>query len=208
MFNFAVFLLFAVALASAFEEHEQQNVFEEHKICVGQADKELFGVGQDTSCTKYWHCYQEVGYLFDCGKGYEFNYMTNQCDSEEEVGCAARKNVPEQDPEAEQENSKPETEQDSEKEQEVEKEQDPEKEQEVETDQDSDITESDIKCPPRNKASERIFFASSKCSEFFICSNGSPIKMACPIKLWWNQEKHICDYPQLSGCSEKSSEAL
>jgi Chitin binding Peritrophin-A domain len=182
MFKFVIFFVFAIAAVSAQDD-------EDPEVCQGLEDGELVGVGQELSCSQYWYCEGEVGYLDDClnlegGEEFEFNYETNQCDYFDVVNCPYAPNVdPEPEPEPETSTLPPVT-------------------QTPDTTQSTTLDPSipEIECPT-NRPGEIVFFPSSNCTEYFICANGYRMKMACMEGFTWNQDEKQCDYPIFSKCS-------
>lgn len=178
MFKFVVFLTFAVSLVTAQDENGE--------VCQGQEDGTLIGVGADISCTQYWECENEIGYLEDCfvqGEDLQFDYTTGQCNYDDYVNCDAGGDNP--DPEyPDPEYPDPDT----------------TRATTVSTSTDSNNNIPDVECPT-NRPGEIVFFPSSNCSEYFICANGFRMKMACMEGFTWNQDERQCDYPIFSRCS-------
>jgi Chitin binding Peritrophin-A domain len=180
-------LKLVICLSLAVYVKAQGDPFE---VCVGLADGELVGVGNDVSCTGYFYCEGEYGYEEDCveqyGAEFEFNYETNLCDYNDVVQCAPLPE-PEPDPDPEPEPTEtvpPIT-------------QTPGTTTSTVT---SVTTVPDIECPT-NRPGEILFFESSNCTEYFICANGNRIKMQCMEGFTWNQDDKQCDYPIFSRCS-------
>lgn len=178
-------VLLLAALARA-----QQDPYE---VCVGHADGEMVGHGQDVSCTAYFYCEGEYGFDEDCvtqlGDGHEFNYETNECDLSENVLCADYV-APEPETDAPPPPQVPVT-------------QPPATQPPVVTPAPPATTDSsipDITCPT-NRPGEIIFFESTNCTEYFICANGVRLQMACMEGFTWNQAERQCDYPIFSRCS-------
>lgn len=174
MLKLVIFLTFAFALSNA--------QLDPYEVCVGLPDDTLIGVGADISCTEYFACFEEIGYIEDCltrGDDLEFNYETNDCDFNDIVNCAA--NYPDPEPETDAPPPPPPA---------------------VTTTTSSTTVDlsSDIECPT-NRPGEILFFPSSNCSEYFICANGVRMRMVCMEGFTWNQEEKTCDFPIFSRCS-------
>ena len=193
MIRLAVLVVLLVGATNA-QDYED----DDYEICIGLPDGEMIGVGPDISCTEYFYCDKEIGLKSDCGDGFEFDYIKNECGYDDEVQCNVGGGDPEPDPEYPE---YPDTD-------------DPEPVPEptrltrapeltdttIGQTTPSDPSVPDVECPT-NRPGEIIFFPSSDCSEYFICANGFRMKMMCMEGFTWNQEEKQCDYPIFSRCS-------
>lgn len=155
-----------------------------YEVCVGYETGTKIGVGYDISCTAYFDCEDNIGYEEDCavqyGDQYQFSEETGECDFSDVVQCVDPDPLPDY-PDL------------------------PIDTPEVTTTQAPVITTPggstpDIECPT-NQPGQILFFPSSNCSEYFICSNGNQLKLACMEGFTWNQQDKQCDYPIYSKCS-------
>lgn len=178
MLKFVIFVIFAVSLAIAQDEAEE--------ICQGQEDGTLIGIGADISCTEYYYCQEDYGFLDNCldeDEDFQFDYNTNTCRPYAEVLCEDPQPVEPDTEEPEPEPTDP-----------------PTRQTVVPTTTGPNNNVPDVECPT-NRPGEIVFFPSSNCSEYFICANGFRMKMSCMEGFTWNQEERQCDFPIYSKCS-------
>lgn len=59
------------------------------------------------------------------------------------------------------------------------------------------------KCPEAyNPDDQPNYLPHEDCTKYYVCSwGGAAIEQYCPAGLNWNQVNHICDYPELAGCT-------
>lgn len=161
-----------------------------YEVCIDQEDGTMIGIGAEETCTGYFYCEGEIGYEEDCavvsGAEFQFNYETGQCDYDDVVLCDVGGGVdpdPTSEPEPEPETDPPATQT---------------TQPPVTTTADPSVP--DIECPT-DRPGQILFFASSNCTEYFICSNGVRMRMSCMEGFTWNDIENQCDYPIFSRCS-------
>lgn len=59
-----------------------------------------------------------------------------------------------------------------------------------------------LECPLEDDIHDNVTLLSNpfNCSTFFACAQGTPVEMACPAGLEFNDELKVCDYPEKAGC--------
>jgi len=63
-------------------------------------------------------------------------------------------------------------------------------------------------CPPNIPDYQRVFVPSAdSCSDFYLCSHGSPYKLTCPSGLYFNPAIKRCDYPENVNCTDVTTPA-
>jgi len=58
--------------------------------------------------------------------------------------------------------------------------------------------QNDPKCPEVWDQTVEVFLPNrSNCTEYFHCVHGTPVQMACPHDLYWDQSMQFCNFPYL-----------
>lgn len=165
-----------------------------YEVCLDQEDGIMIGIGAEETCTGYFYCEGEIGYEEDCavvsGPEFQFNYETGQCDYDDVVLCEAGGGGVDPDYPVEPETDPPGTLPPN----------TPPPQTQPPVTPPVDPSVPDIECPT-DRPGQILFFASSNCSEYFICSNGVRMRMSCMEGFTWNDVENQCDYPIFSRCS-------
>lgn len=61
-----------------------------------------------------------------------------------------------------------------------------------------------VECPPGDDQDVPVFLPhKSDCTQYYVCDNGRPIQLGCPVGLFWNAIETTCDNPEHSGCVQR-----
>lgn len=181
--NLVIFLTTTTTTVRAQAEFDEE-------ICLGYDDGELFQI--QGTCTKYYYCVDQVGYIDDCtnfGEDYQFDPAINDCNLADQVGCIEDDNYvdyPEETdpPITDAPATRPPVVVDTTTQLAI----------QTTIASTTSIGIPDVQCPT-DKPGELIFLASLDCSEYYICSNGRQFTMKCMDGFVWNPDENQCDHP-------------
>ncbi|CAO1398464.1 unnamed protein product [Diamesa tonsa] len=158
--------------------------------CEGLPDDSI--VADPSNCYGYWYCVGGVADEYaECPEGEEWFVEEGYCEDENIVGCA---NPVEPEPEPEPEPEIPVTTQA------------PIVPTTTTTSSNGVPTtlapgQPEVTCPT-DRNGDIVFFASSNCTNYYICANGVKMNMRCLDGFAWNQEDKQCDFPIYSTCGK------
>ncbi|KAJ3659773.1 hypothetical protein Zmor_011446 [Zophobas morio] len=65
-------------------------------------------------------------------------------------------------------------------------------------------TQTDPICPVPDGDNPIRYLPAEDCTKFYDCSDGTPVLYDCPDGLYFNPVLQVCDWPENSGCKQKT----